>query len=363
MTDGAAGGDRETGGSATGDDQEAAGDGPTADAGTPSAPPTIAVTGAAGYIGSRVLAVLRERHPDWAISALDNFYNGQVRAVGDVRVEHVDVRDRSTLEESLSSADVVVHLAALSGVDDCDRDPDLAYEVNVRGTENVAWHCRKTGAALVFPFSMAVLGDPAEFPVRVDLPRNPMNWYARTKYVGERAVEAFADGAFPAHFLMKSNAYGEHDVDGTAVTKGTVINFFVDRALSGDPLTVYAPGTQARNYLHVKDAARAHVLSVERLLERLEAGETGAWKYEIASGEDLSVMTVSEHVQAIVAEMTGEEPAVELVENPRDNESLVEQFPVDTSRAREELGWVPTHSVEEGIRAIVERALEGRTTP
>jgi UDP-glucose 4-epimerase len=324
--------------------------------------PTVAVTGAGGYIGSRVVGLLRERHPDWAVVALDNSYKSQVNEVGDVEVEDVDVRDREALEAALAGADVVVHLAALSGVDDCEEHPDLAYEVNVQGTENVAWHCRKTGAAMSFPFSMAVLGDPTEFPVRVDLPRDPMNWYARTKYVGERAVEAFAEGAFPAHFLMKSNAYGEHVVGDTVVSKVTVINFFVDRALSGEPITVYSPGTQARNYLHVVDAARAHVRSVERLTERLEAGETGSWKYEIGSEEDYSVMTVAERVRAVVSELTGEAPEIQLVENPRE-ESLVEQFAVDTSRAREELGWAPTHSVDEAIRAIVERELERRTTP
>lgn len=326
----------------------------------PSDPPSVAVTGAAGYIGSRVVDRLRDRHPDWGIVALDDFYASQVRTVRDVAVEDVDVRDRESLERSLSGADVVVHLAALSGVDDCDDNPDLAYEVNVQGTENVAWFCRKRGAAMVFPFSMAVLGDPAEFPVRVDLPRDPMNWYARSKLLGERAVETFAEGAFPAHFLMKSNAYGEHVVGDTTVTKATVINFFVDRALAGEPITVYEPGSQARNYLHVKDAARAHVLSVERLLTRLESGETGYWKYEIASEEDHSVATIAERVQATVSELTGEVPTIELVENPR-GESLVEQFPVDTSRAREELGWTTRYSVDESIRTIVERHLEQHT--
>jgi len=123
-------------------------------------PPQIAITGAAGYIGSRVVKLLTDHHPDWEYVALDNFYLGDVRSIGDVDVEHVDIRNRSELEAALEGADVVLHLAAISGVDDCERNQDLAYDVNVTGTNNVAWFCRKTGAALVFPFSMAVLGDP-----------------------------------------------------------------------------------------------------------------------------------------------------------------------------------------------------------
>jgi UDP-glucose 4-epimerase len=139
----------------------------------------------------------------------------------------------------------VCHLAAISGVDDCDWSPDLAYEVNVTGMNNVAWFCRKTGASLAFPFSMAVLGDPEEFPIAADQPRNPLNWYGRTKLLGERAIEAFTDGSFLAHLFLKSNLYGEHIVDRTEVGKPTVINFFVNRALAGETLTVYEPGTQA----------------------------------------------------------------------------------------------------------------------
>ena len=319
----------------------------------PSETPTIAVTGAAGYIGSRVVSILRDAHPDWTVEAYDNFYLGQVREIGDVDVEYLDVRNRGRLEAALAGADVVLHLAAISGVDDCTEQPDLAYEVNVQGTNNVAWFCRKTGAGMVFPFSMAVLGDPETFPITVDLPRKPMNWYGRSKLLSERSIEALADGAFPAHMYLKSNLYGDHEIGGQRISKGTVINFFVDRAFGDDPLTVYEPGTQARNFIHVKDVATAYVRSAERLLEQLDAGETGTWEYEIASDDDLSVMSIAETVAEIVETETGIEVPIELVENPRGNETLVESFEVDTTKAREDLGWQPTHSVEESIRELV----------
>ena len=312
--------------------------------------PTIAVTGAAGYIGSRVLVELHAAHPEWELVGIDNMYRGQVDAVGDVEIQHVDVRNRGRLEEALSGADVVCHLAAISGVDDCESNADLAYEVNVTGTNNVAWFCRKTGAALAFPFSMAVLGDPASFPITADLPRDPLNWYGRTKLLGEQAIESFADGAFPAHLFLKSNLYGEHEIDETEVSKPTVINFFVNRALAAETLTVYEPGTQARNFVHVRDVARAYVRSAERLVGQLARGETGTETYEIASDESMGVMEVAEIVQETAREERGIEVDVELVENPRTDETMVEEFGVDISATRDVLGWEVRESVAGAVR-------------
>jgi len=314
----------------------------------------VAITGAAGFIGSRTLYRFQQAHPSWTFTALDNFYLGTVRSVGETPIEHVDIRNRTQLESALDDADAICHLAAISGVDDCAERSDLAHDVNITGTNNIAWHCRKHGTALVFPFSMAVLGDPTQFPITVDDPRAPMNWYGRTKLLGERAVEAFADGAFPAHLFLKSNLYGEHTVDGQRVSKNTVINFFINRALSGEPLTVYEPGTQSRNYIHVDDVASAYVRSVEQLKHQLNAGVTGVSKYEIASNEDPSVMEVATLVQSIAASELNRDIEISLVENPRSGETLVDEFAVDISRARTELGWKPTHTVESSIQRLLE---------
>jgi nucleoside-diphosphate-sugar epimerase len=318
---------------------------------------TVGITGAAGYIGSRLLVELEATHPDWNVVAVDNFYRGDVREAGGVTVQHCDVRNTDRLTELFEGVDAIVHLAAISGLDDCADNPELTHAVNVQATTDLAWYCNRTGTALVFPASMAIFGHPDEFPITVDQPREPINWYGRSKVLGERAIETFAHEAFPAHVLVKSNLYGGHTVDDEYISKGTVINFFVGRALDEEPITVYEPGTQSRNFVHVVDVARAYVASLERLQEQLAAGDTGVTTYPIASDEDPSVHAIAEEVQEI-AQAHDLDTAVELVENPRSGETMVEAFTVDTTKTHEELGW----EAQRGVAAAIERRIDAQVT-
>lgn len=320
---------------------------------TSTATPTVAVTGGAGYTGSCVIRELQKEHPEWDIIGVDNYYLGTVRSVGDVTIEHVDIRDRSRLVSVLSDADAVIHLAAISGVDDCREQPDLTYETNVIGTANIANWCRQTGAGLVFPLSMAIVGDPVEFPISVDHPRQPMNWYGQTKVIGEQLIEAMAGGAFPAHLVLKANLYGVHHAGGQLVTKDTVIQRFVEKALSGDDLTVYEPGTQARNYVHIVDTAMAYVRIVETVLQQGDNGETGVQTSEIAGRNAPSVLDIAGVIQDIAAGR-GIDIDVQLVENPR-SETLVSEFDVDISTIRETVGWEPQRGLEESIQEMFDQ--------
>lgn len=307
----------------------------------------VLVTGAAGYIGSRVVAELIDR--GHRVSAVDNFHEGTVDAVGDVDVRELDVRDDAMADE-VEAADVVMHLAAISGVEECESAQELAFDVNVGGTERVAWLCREHGTDLVFPCSMAAIGDPVELPITSDHPREPKNFYGVTKAMGEQDVDWLADDRFQAHVYLKSNLYGYHEVGGTTVGKRNVINVFVELALDGEPLTVHEPGTQSRDFIHVKDVARAYVRSLETMLED---DASGARTFPIASGDCRSVLEIAEIVQRIVAEERGDEPAIEMVENPRESETETEDFAVDTDEARETIGFEAQRTVEDTVREMV----------
>jgi UDP-glucose 4-epimerase len=137
------------------------------------------------------------------------------------------------------------------------------------------------------------------------------------------------------------------------VGKPTVINFFINRAINNETLTVYEPGTQARNFIHVMDVEKAYVQSAERLLKQLEHGVTGTETYEIAGEEDMSVMTVAEIVRDTAKELFGAEVPIELVENPRSAETMVKEFSLDISTAKQVLGWEPSEKVTESVQQLL----------
>lgn len=308
----------------------------------------VGITGAAGYIGSRITKNLLDAGHE--VVPVDNFYAAKVRSVDGQSVVEGDIRDESTLESAFSDVDVLFHLAARTGVQECDDDPDAAFDVNVQGTETVTWFCRENGIPLVFPCSMAIIGEPVDLPISSNHPRDPVNMYGLTKRMNEDDVHALAERSFPAHVFMKSNLYGHHEVGETTVGKRTVINVFVEKALNEETLTVHEPGTQARDFVHVKDVARAYEHSMEALLE---GDETGAQTIPIASGEDMSILDLAQLVQRVTREERGYEPEVELVENPRGEEAAGSDFSVDTSEARDAIGFEARHTVEETVRDLL----------
>lgn len=309
---------------------------------------TIGITGAAGYIGSRVTKNLLEAGHD--VVPVDNFYAAKVEQVDGTEILDGDVRDGQVLEAHFEDIDVLLHLAALSGVQECDENADTAFDVNVGGTETVAWFCRKREIPLVFPCSMAIVGEPVELPITADHPRDPVNMYGLTKQMSEDDVHSLARRSFPAHVYMKSNLYGHHEVEGEPIGKRTVINIFVEKALADETLTVHEPGTQARDFVHVKDVARAYEHSIDVLLD---GTDDGAVTLPIASGEDMSVLNLATLVQRVTREERGYEPEVEVVENPRGEEAAGSDFSVDTDAARDAIGFEAEHSVEETVRALL----------
>jgi len=310
---------------------------------------TVVVTGAAGYLGSCVAATLLDAGHD--VVPVDNFSTGSVRSVRDQVVKRVDVRDRQAVRNVTKNADAVIHLGAVSDVEASEQAPEHAFDVNVGGTENVAWVCRERGIPLSFAGSVAVFGEPESFPLHPDRPRDPLNVYGVTKQMNEDDIRLLSSRTFPAHVFLMANLFGAHgEGDDGMVRKRTVIDIFVNAARSNEPLTVYDPGTHARNFIHVKDVADAYRRSIETLVN----AEDGATTYTVASDQVRSVLDIAEFVQEIAKDELGYVPPIERVKNPRD-EAISEEFSMETAPVVNDLGFNPSRTVEDSIRQMLSR--------
>ncbi|WP_456329455.1 NAD-dependent epimerase/dehydratase family protein [Archaeoglobus sp.] len=296
----------------------------------------VGVTGAGGYVGAGLCRKLIDKGFD--VVMVDNFFNSQVKIIGGKEILWADIRDRQEMEYVFRDCDIIVHLAAISGVSDCEAMPDKAYEVNVIGTSNIAWICRKYSIDIIFPSSMAVVGNPVQLPIKANHPRNPLNIYGFTKLADEKIIETFSKDSFNALVFVKSNLYGEYIVDGKKISKQTVINIFADKARRGEPLTIHKPGTQARDFIHVLDVIDAYMLAVENM-------PSGFNIVTLASGECLSVLDVAK----LVKEHSPNPVGIELVENPRKAETHVSNFEVDTSDVKALINFEAKRRVKDEI--------------
>jgi dTDP-4-dehydrorhamnose reductase len=133
----------------------------------------VLVTGAKGMLGSDLCPAFSERH-----------------TLVEVDIEEMDVRDMEQVLRWCKDVepDLIVHLAAATDVDECERNPDLAYSTNAIGTRNIALACQQTGATLVYISTLSVFdGTKCEPYTEFDTP-NPLSHYSRAKYAGEQMV-------------------------------------------------------------------------------------------------------------------------------------------------------------------------------
>jgi len=317
----------------------------------------VLVTGGAGYIGSHTVWELRKRQET---AVYDNLSKGHRRAVpADIPFVAGDIREEEKLRNTIEDRriDTVIHFAADSLVGESMQEPAKYYENNVVGTLALLNTLRKCGVKrLVFSSTAAVYGEPETWPIREDFQTNPTNVYGRTKLVIEGILADYAR-AYGLRYvsLRYFNAAGAHDggklgEDHTPETH--LIPLVLKTALGQrEAIDIYGTdyptpdGTCIRDYIHVTDLARAHVLAVEHL----QAG--GDCRiYNLGSETGYSVREVIDRTKAI----TGVDfPVREKERRPGDPAVLV----ASARRIREELGWEPVYDFD----AIIDTAWQWHT--
>lgn len=298
----------------------------------------LLVTGGAGYIGSVVAAQLLERGHE--VTVLDNLSTGHRTSVPkDARFIEGDVLDARMVGSVVAGGyDGVLHFAALALVGESVAHPERYYRTNVCGTLNLLDAMRAADVArLVFSSTCAVYGEPESVPIPETASAAPTNPYGASKLATDRMIgaEATAHG-LSAVSLRYFNVAGASGRLGELHDPETHLVPIVLEAAAGrrEAVEIYGTdyptpdGTAIRDYIHVEDLARAHLLALEG---RPVAGHR---IYNVGNGVGFSVREVVE----VVRRITGRQIAVS--EAPRrggDPAVLV----ASGRKIREELGWAP----------------------
>ena len=315
-------------------------------------PMNLVVLGGAGYIGSVVTQQLLDAGHE--VTVVDNLCRGHRDAVPDgASFVEADLLDPVGLADVIRpEVDGVLHFAALSLVGESVAEPAKYFRANVVGSLNVLDAVREAGVRrMVFSSTAATYGEPDEVPITEDAPTVPTNPYGASKLAVDHAIgyECAATG-LGAVSLRYFNVAGASGSLGERHTQETHLIPLVLQAALGvrESVSVFGTdyptddGTAVRDYIHVEDLARAHLLALDA------AGEPGHRIYNLGNGAGFSVREV---IEAAVA-VTGRD--IRVVDGPRragDPAVLV----ASSERIRRELGWTPE---KPDLKAMVADAWE-----
>jgi UDP-glucose 4-epimerase len=326
------------------------------------------VTGGCGFIGvALVRSLLNEgRH---TIRVVDNLAVGtreDLRAVcefietspadvvgpmasGSPPVELIvgDILDEELALRATEGADVIVHLAANTGVAPSVEDPRSDCLTNVIGTLNYLEAARKEDASssrrFVFASSGATVGE-VDPPIHEEIVARPVSPYGASKLSGEAYCSAyFRTYGLQTVSLRFGNVYGP-----LSTHKNSVIAKFIKRAMRGEVLEIYGEGTQTRDFIFIEDLVRAIRLAATR-------EGVGGEVFQIATSSETSVQEMVEELLAVLGAVGIEEVEVRRT-SPRLGDVMRNYS--DTSKAERMLGWRSEVDLEEGLRRTVEWFME-----
>jgi UDP-glucose 4-epimerase len=316
----------------------------------------LLITGGAGYIGSH--AVREFKDAGHQVVVLDDLSKGHRAAVPrDVTLVEGDLADKGTLRRALEGVSAVVHFAGVLSVGESVRKPSLYYQTNVvKGLALLDAMVASGISRIIFSSTCASYGMPVRIPMDETHPQDPINPYGASKRAFERALLDYSRaGLLRAVALRYFNAAGCHP-DGSLgedhEPEEHIIPLCIDAALGRRaPVTIFGDdydtpdGTCIRDYIHVTDLARAHVLA----LDSIDGGDPYRF-YNLGTETGSSVREV-----VAVTERVCGRPVPHSVGARRagDPPRLV----ASAEKIRTELGWKPQYGA---LEDIVDSALRWR---
>jgi len=321
-------------------------------------PATWVVTGVAGFIGSNLLETLLKL--DQSVIGLDNFSTGHQRNLDMVnsavqpaqwqrfRMIEGDIRDLDTCRAACAGANYVLHHAALGSVPRSIEDPILSNQSNIDGFLNMLLASRDAGVKrFVYAASSSTYGDHPALPKLEANIGNPLSPYAVTKYVNELYANVFARCYdFNTIGLRYFNIFGQRqDPDGAYAA---VIPKWVASMIKNEPVFVNGDGETSRDFCYIDNAVQANLLAATTINP-----DATNQVYNVAVGERTSLNQLFEGIRQSLENrfpyLRNFKPSYREFRPGDVRHSLA-----DISKAKNLLGYEPTHRIQEGLTEAME---------
>ena len=314
----------------------------------------ILVTGGAGFIGSNFIYYELEKHPDRRIVCLDALtYAGNLETLEkalknkNFRFVKGDITDRKAVEALFleESFDAVVNFAAESHVDRSIDEPEVFLKTNILGTQVLLDACRKRAIRFHQVSTDEVYGDlPLDRPdlfFTEETPIHTSSPYSASKAAADLLVTAyFRTYGAKVTISRCSNNYGPYHFPEK------LIPLIIANALEGKELPVYGEGKNVRDWLYVKD----HCKAIDLILENGRLGEV----YNIGGHNERTNLEVVKTVLKILGKSES------LIKFVKDRPGHDMRYAIDPTKIKNELGWYPETTFEDGIEKTVKWYLENR---
>jgi UDP-glucose 4-epimerase len=303
----------------------------------------VLVTGGAGFIGSNLVGRLAA--DGVTVSVIDDFSTGRRGNLdhlgGTIDVRTGDIRDEGAVRRAVAEMEVVYHLAALPSVARSISDPARTHAVNVDGTLNVLNAARAEGVRrVVYASSSSVYGDTPTLPKHEDMAQAPRSPYAASKLAGESYCRAYAHSLDVATVSLRFfNVFGPRQ--DPASEYAAVIPRFITRMLDGDQPVIFGDGKQTRDFTFVDNVVRACILASG-------AGPRAVGEVvNIGCGDRISLLDLVDALNAELGIELTPEFAPPRTGDVRDSQASV-------TKASELIGYRPTVSLNDGLRATID---------
>jgi len=292
------------------------------------------VTGGAGFIGSNVVKLLLNNN--WEVRVIDNLSSGYKCNLDslDVDFQEGDIRDSDIIAKACEGRDVVFHLAACVGRQKSLDDPQLDSSTNLLGTVNVLEGMKKNNVhRIVYSSSAAMFGELITPQIDENHPQNADSPYGVSKLAGEKMVLAYCNiYNITGVCLRYFNIYG---VNQRYDYYGNVIPIFAKCIYSNEPMTIYGDGEQTRDFLNVKDVARANYLAA------ISGQDTDV--YNLGSGSSITI----NHLANIMQEISGREVGIKYAPV---RSADVRHCKANADKVLERLGFKADVLLEDGLK-------------